>query len=427
MNSRTQQLYVVLAVGIGLALILLAGLQRAQAAPAGAPLFVKPSGSGTVCTQPSPCALQTALDQAADGDTIYVAEGVYTGADGAVITVTKSITLYGGWDGAGSGPVVRDPLAHPTTLDGEDQRRVVYIAASIAPTLDGFVITGGHGDFSGGGIYAESTSSIIRNNQIVSNSAAGDGGAIFINRGSAQIVSNTIMENTATWSGGLRIINDADATVVGNEIVGNVASISGGGIDIGCCGGTTPFIARNFIAYNRGGSRGGGVVVQHTNARLENNILASNQASEGAGIWLQGMASHPVSITLVHNTLVGQDKGDEAVWAGPYVTATLVNNIFAGHSTGVTITTPASTTVSATYNLFWNASDPFTGANAVLDDPLLDATFHLLAGSPAIDAGTTTGVTTDFDGQSRPIGPLPDIGADTRALQVYLPLVLRGS
>ncbi|MBU0703309.1 MAG: right-handed parallel beta-helix repeat-containing protein, partial [Chloroflexi bacterium] len=370
MNSRTRQFCAVLAVGIGLTLILLAGLQRAQAAPAGTLLFVKTSGSGTACTQLSPCTLQIALAQAADGDTGYVAGGAYTGAGGAVITVTKSITLYGGWDGASGGPVERDPAAYPTTLDGEDQRRVVYIENNTAPTLEGFVITGGHGDFSGGGIYAESASPIIRNNQIVSNSAAGDGGAIFVNRGSAQIVGNTIMENTATWSGGLRIINDADVTIVGNEIVGNVASIAGGGIDIECCGGATPFIARNFIASNQGGSRGGGVIVQDTNARLENNILASNQASEGAGIWLQGMASHPVSITLVHNTLVGQTNGDEAVWAEPYVTATLVNNILASHSTGITTTAPASSTVLAAFNLFWNDADPVTGSDAVLGDPL---------------------------------------------------------
>jgi hypothetical protein len=53
-----------------------------------------------------------------------------------VVTVTKSITLYGGWDGTTTTPPVRDPDAHPTTLDGEGVRRVVYISESISPTLD---------------------------------------------------------------------------------------------------------------------------------------------------------------------------------------------------------------------------------------------------------------------------------------------------
>ncbi len=59
-----------------------------------------------------------------------MAGGVYTGTGDAVITVTKSITLYAGWDGADSGPVERDPAAYPTTLDGENARRVVYIQDS---------------------------------------------------------------------------------------------------------------------------------------------------------------------------------------------------------------------------------------------------------------------------------------------------------
>jgi hypothetical protein len=37
--------------------------------------------------------------------------------------------------------------------------------------------------------------------------------------------------------------------------------------------------------------------------------------------------------------------------------------------------------------------------------------FHLTTGSPAIDAGVTTAVTIDYDGNSRPQGSAYDIGA----------------
>ena len=43
-----------------------------------------------VCSQATPCDLQTALGLASDGNTIYVAAGTYTGAGGAAVTVTKS-------------------------------------------------------------------------------------------------------------------------------------------------------------------------------------------------------------------------------------------------------------------------------------------------------------------------------------------------
>ncbi len=53
-----------------------------------------------------------------------------------------------------------------------------------------------------------------------------------------------------------------------------------------------------------------------------------------------------------------------------------------------------------------------TDANSISADPLFVSTtdLHIQAGSPAINAGTTTSVTDDFDGQTRDAAP--DIGAD---------------
>jgi hypothetical protein len=51
--------------------------------------------------------------------------------------------------------------------------------------------------------------------------------------------------------------------------------------------------------------------------------------------------------------------------------------------------------------------------------------YHLRPDSPAIDVGIDVGVTSDVDGDSRPIGDFPDIGADEVRLRNFLPLVLR--
>ena len=96
---------------------------------------------------------------------MYVARGTYTGTGGAVITITKSITLYGGWAGTTATPPVRDPSLYPTRLDGQDARRVVYVGEGITPTIDGFIIARGNASNGinpgcGGGIYASDASPV---------------------------------------------------------------------------------------------------------------------------------------------------------------------------------------------------------------------------------------------------------------------------
>lgn len=423
-TGKRQGMISCLAAGGLFLLVLLVSLHSASRVTRGDPgaLFVRPDGGGALCTQAQPCDLQTALSQAAPGELLYLTGGVYTGSGVAVIAITKSITLYGGWDGTTITPPVRDPVLYPATVDGENARRGVYIGGG-APTLDGLIVTRGRSSYSGGGIAAEGASPTIRKCQIVSNTALGDGGGVFINRGSAQILHNSILSNTANWAAGLRIINDADVALIDNEIRNNVAQAWGGGVDVDCCGGTAPLIAQNLIVDNDGGHSGGGVRVESTNVRLVNNIVAGNQATQGAGVWLGGGASYPVDAALTHNTLVGHSAGGEGIWVNAHVTATLVNNLLAGYTTGITNTAPASSTLLADHTLFWNADDPITGANSVLADPLLDATYHLTSGSPARDAGTVVELTTDVDGDPRPVGAY-DIGADEFALRCALPVLL---
>ena len=108
MNLNTHKSVVIILAIVGLLVMLIGVTQKACADPG--MLFVTPDGSGTDCTQDQPCDLQTALSQAVDDDTIYVAGGTYTGTDTTVITITKSVTLYGGWDGSPTGPLKTTPF-----------------------------------------------------------------------------------------------------------------------------------------------------------------------------------------------------------------------------------------------------------------------------------------------------------------------------
>ncbi|MGQ9709378.1 MAG: right-handed parallel beta-helix repeat-containing protein [Anaerolineae bacterium] len=411
MQTRHALTIFALTLGLGLTLILLAGLHTARALTA-TDRFVKPTGSGSACTQATPCALQTALSQATDGDTIYVAAGVYTGTGAAVITVTKSITLYGGWNGAASGSLVRDPTAYPTILDGERARRVVYLGGGAAPTIADFVIANGwcSGTMNmGGGIYVENGTPIIAGNVITNNFARFYGGGVYVAGGTAVITANEVLSNRVTnGGGGLYFANGAAAWLHGNRIAENTANYGGGlEVDNAVLTATANLVLSNDAASAWIASGGSGWTT------AVNNVVVGNKDA------FDIRGSH--SADLMHNTVALNDG--EAVIVQFSAVATLTDNIIAHNDSGVQV---SGATASGSYNLFWDNTSTFTGDHAVWADPMLAPDgYHIGFGSGAIDAGVNAGIVTDVDGDRRPIGAGYDIGADERRFEVYLPLVLR--
>lgn len=479
-------------------------------------LFVTPSGSGTTCLQAAPCALQTAIGKAVGGDTVYVAQGTYKGAGDAVITVTASITLYGGWNGADSGPIVRDPELYPSILDGQRARRVVHISGNITPTLDGFVITRGNAtglydncpssaDGCGGGIFAFGAVTfgvhpIIAHNTITDNIAAittsgfptrtyGFGGGMYLlNANRAVITGNVVISNAGSivnngMGGGMYLYGTGTGMQVqSNQVLSNSATTGnymglGGGIGGGPTG---ALLQGNIIENNRTNSAqtGGGaglyqyggsaqyvgnlvrgnkgthaVHLNYSSSYVEGNQVVDNDTDEGITLWsIQGGGptfvnnivarsggrafaisgtGAVITATLLHNTLVGSGTGHGvyASLANVYIT----NAIVVSHSWGITNTTPLSSTVMPEHTLFWgNANDGIRGASPVDGNPAFvnpaGTDFHLGAGSAAIDSGIATWVTTDIDGDPRPMGMGYDIGADERIAVLYrslLPLITK--
>ena len=232
--------------------LLLNGAPRVAHADPGS-LFVTIDGSGAGCTQSDPCDLATALNQSTNGDTIYVAQGTFTGAGSAVFTMTKNMTLLGGWDTSLATPPVRDPEVYPTTLDGENARRVIYISGNITPTLDGFIITQGNASNAtthpgyGGGIYSNGDNPIVTHNVITNNvaynSAAnwGYGGGVYIDGApiTAVVSDNVIANNTANivslgMGGGLEARDSSGVIVSNNTFQGNTAGTTINGDGGGC-------------------------------------------------------------------------------------------------------------------------------------------------------------------------------------------------
>jgi len=457
-----------LLLGTGLMLLMIELLNPGAPAvwAAGSVLYVAPGGADTSdCTNSAnPCAtVQYAVDQAGIGAEIRVATGVYTDVtlrDGIpqMVYISKTVTIRGGYTPAFTGPP--DPIANPTTLDAQGQGRVLYITGDISPTIEGLRITGGdatglgghYGEDAGGGIYAALSTATISSSLITSNTAP-LGGGLFLYFSNSTIDGNTIVSNTAWSSGGGLYLYFSPAQLSRNLIAANSASDCGGGLCAIASGLTLEANTISGNAANTGGGVaayygnmgitlttntirsnaaivGGGVYLESAYAaRLANNILADNRASQ-AGPGLYVLWSTPV---LINNTLARNSGGDGS---GVYVhtsVAVLTNTILVSHPIGVYMNNQYYGSVRMEATLWgsgqwangvdWAGAGPIvTGTLNVWGDPAFvdpaSGNYHIGLASAAIDQGVSTALLADLDGQPRPQGFVDDIGADEIGLAV---------
>ncbi len=216
--------------------------------------------------------VQSALAVAVAGDDIWVAEGVYypnfdpvthvyTSSRGPWFSLPNDVRLYGGFASGETALAKRDWAAHPTVLSGDigrddltDARGVVTTTAHIvgdnaytvlgvgylsaASAVDGFFITGGQANGSGGnwyephrsggGVYSGGGSATLRNLVVIGNYAERGGGAAIYNAGMT-LVNLAVINNSAQLGGGSYNHSD-NGTLINLTFSGNLASGQGGGV-----------------------------------------------------------------------------------------------------------------------------------------------------------------------------------------------------
>jgi len=320
-------------------------------------------GSGT---QADPfCSIQVAIDASADGDVILVEPGYYVEI---LNFFGKAVCLQ-----STSGYAV-------TTIDGGGIAQVVTFASgeTSASVLDGFTIFN-----AVAGIVCSATSPTIRRNLITGHArhgiVCGDGATPCIE---FNVITGNTNHEDCGWCGGAGVMASASSPLIlFNVITENTAHSVGAGIY--CYYGSSPLIAFNVIAnntaYDATYGRGGGV-----------------------GSRLNGTA--PV---LVNNTLYGNTAG---LTGGAVYTqqgsATLLNTIAWGNFPDEL----SGSQIAATYS---DIQGGYPGVGNIDADPMFAdpaaGDFHLLPGSPCVDAGDPASP-TDCDGSVADIGALPLLG-----------------
>jgi hypothetical protein len=343
----------------------------------------------------------------------------------------------------------------------------------------------------GGGIYVGEAEALIASNKILSNQANGEkgwGGGVHLESASGTILmNNLIQENQSKFGGGLSIFGSTVTSpkiLQNNRFINNNAMIAGGGIFFESE--TNPTIQDSLFETNTAGGGGSSlfgtgsadiihnllqnhtfgalVYLQLFTGRIEANQMVNNNVSNGLVI-ING--ADPLGIPFMstyitnnviarsglmkafvligglfnpvveHNTLVGESIGS-AMMIKTSSALGLNNNLISGYPVGIDAT--ESTGVVIARHTLFDSSVTTQGINVTMVNPLVGDPafkdpaandFHIRMTSAARDAGTANFMTTnqDMDGEPRPMGSAPDIGADefnpSLLNWLYLPLINR--
>ncbi len=353
------------------------------------------TGTDETCTVPigPKQTIQAALDVAASGDEIIVADGTYAGFGNDDL------------DFAGKGVLLRSASgAAACTIDAQGFTRVFHFRSGETrdAVVQGFTITGGATDRAlGAGISCSGGSPTIRDCVITDNSAGiYNGGGIYVGNGNTPLIENCVITNNIGGGGAAIFCENSSPTIISCIMSGNVADVGGAVL---CTNSGAEFINCLFTANEAtSGFWGGGAIFCNAGsiATFTNCTITANRAVGVGG----GLYSNKGSAPILANCILWGDTQPEievSLNSGqPSVTYCAVEGGYQG--VGNIVSEPTFV-------------DPASG------------NFALLGGWAGIDAGSNRavpiGIVLDLAGNPRHvddpatpntgIGPAPivDIGA----------------
>ena len=256
---------------------------------------------------------------------------------------------------------------------------------------------------------------LVNNSSFISNTANYRGGGINSYVGTLTVAGSSFSRNYAGWWGG-GLANDASVTTVsGSTFADNISPI-GGGLETSGAGSLT--LTNSTVSANHATTDGGGLYwfpgVSTGPVTILNSTIANNVSrAQGGNIYAGGAANPGIQLK---NTIVASGSPNNC--DNPI--GSQGNNLESANSCGLAAAGDKIDTNPRLGTRQNNGGATWTHA--------------LLAGSPAIDAGTNSGCpATDQRGVARPIdgnwdgNAVCDIGAVEAPPKafVYLPALLR--
>ena len=303
-------------------------------------------------------------------------------------------------------------------------------------------------------LHVLSGANLDLSNLTVQNGAANPGGGVLVD-GSATIHgaafhANQAPATDATGAGGaVQVGVSASASITDSQFSDNLANYGGGAAS--SASGATLHVSASTFSANYGGFGGGALYPNGSNTTVDSSTFLNNSATNDSGSTGGAIHSNSTAVSVTNSTFVGNVAPHDAAIDSRIGTTTVNNStFFANNASGfgdsvgaqnaqggflqisnsILSGIHASNCASVTdlgNNLSWPAGNDCPGTQA---DPLLGPlanhggpvqTLALVAGSPAIDAGSsTTCATADTRGVSRPQGTACDIGAFEADVNTFL-------
>jgi CSLREA domain-containing protein len=261
--------------------------------------------------------------------------------------------------------------------------------------------------------------------------SSGEGGGLsFGANPTVNLTGVTFSNNTAGAAGGAINQNGSVLTIVNSSFTGNTSAIAGGAVNCNSGADDCTISGSTFSGNSATGGYGGGAISFFNNGikTVSNSTISGNTSNgDGGGIRAFGGPVNLNFVTLAGNTADNDNNGsgDGGGILRTFATVNLNNTIIADN---IDKSSQAPDCSGALTTQFYNLIENLTGCTFTAgtgditgSDPALDVladnggttqTHALLAGSPAIDAGTNTGCpATDQRGVARPYGGFCDIGA----------------
>ncbi len=275
--------------------------------------------------------IQAGIDACAEGDTVLVAQGTYTGE--------------GNWNLSFQGTnllLASEAGAELTIIDchGRGNRGILFTNGEGPESVfRGFSIQDGYSPSSGGGILIEDSSPTLIDVHVVSCGTSGKGGGMACYRGSPLVQDAAFQQNGAfvyysgTLLGGGVYCEDSSAVFENVLFDGNTIAIafSDWSYDTSCLGaglavvGGSAVVSHSIFQGNWAnldqGPNGGGAIYVDGEVRLNNVTIVDNSSYYGSAI--KGNTAH------VENSIIAFNRNDQPVLGQAYLQCT---DIF-GHNT----------------------------------------------------------------------------------------------